>query len=100
MATILTKDDIIHRIQADKLFIRKNFGVVDIGIFGSYAKDQQTPDSDIDFIVEFTAPRFDWLAGLQDHLEDRFNKKVEIVRRKNLTGSRFLRRIEQEIVYA
>jgi len=33
-----------------------NFGVLNIGLFGSYAKDQQNSDSDIDLLVEFSEP--------------------------------------------
>ena len=44
--------------------------------------NEQTDDSDIDIIVELKEPRFDWLAGLQVHLERKFGKKVEIVRKK------------------
>lgn len=100
MDTPLSKYEIIRIIQADKEFLKENFGVTDIGIFGSYAKDQQVPDSDIDFLVDFEEPRFDWIASLQIYLEKKFNKRIELVRRNNLAGTRFLARIEQEILYA
>jgi hypothetical protein len=51
MSKALSKNDIINLIKAEKSFLKENFGVVNIGLFGSYAKDQQTPDSDIDLLV-------------------------------------------------
>ena len=98
--TTLSKEEILFRIKADKKFLSENFGVVNIGLFGSYAKDQQTSDSDIDLLVEFIEPRFEWLASVQIHMENRFNKKIEIVRKRNRAKSHFLKRIEKEIIYA
>ena len=37
-----------------KTEIFKNFGVLKIGIFGSFAKREEKPDSDIDIFVEFS----------------------------------------------
>jgi hypothetical protein len=100
MNKALSKNDIINLIKAEKSFLKENFGVVNIGLFGSYAKDQQTPDSDIDFLVEFAEPRFDWIAGLNVYMEKKFDRKIEIIRNRSLGKSRFFDRIEQEIIYA
>jgi hypothetical protein len=100
MSKALSKKDIINLIKAEKSFLKENFGVVNIGLFGSYAKDQQTPDSDIDFLVEFAEPRFDWIAGLNRYMEKKFGRKIEIIRKRSLDKSKFFERIEQEIIYA
>ena len=100
MQKALSKNRIIEQLKADKNFLKNNFGVINIGLFGSYAKDQQTPNSDIDLLVEFKEPRFDWIANLQAFMEQRFDKKIEIVRKRKLNKSRFFERIEQEIIYA
>ena len=100
MKKVLSKNEIISLLKDDKKFLRENFGVIEIGLFGSYAGDQQASDSDIDLLVEFVEPRFDWMAGLHTYMEKRFNQKIEIVRKRNLIGSRFLKRIEQEVIYA
>ncbi len=100
MKETLSKDEIIDLIRTEKQFLKENFGVISIGLFGSYAKNQQTTDSDIDLLVEFSEPRFDWIANLYEHLENKFNKKIEIVRRRHLLKSRFANRVEQEIIYA
>ncbi|MCD4720254.1 MAG: nucleotidyltransferase domain-containing protein [Desulfobacula sp.] len=100
MNKALSKYEIINLIKAEKAFLKENFGVLNIGLFGSYAKDQQNLDSDIDFLVEFSEPRFDWIASLQIYMEKKFEKKIEIVRKRNLSKSRFFERVEQEIIYA
>lgn len=100
MQKALTKNLIIEQLKADKFFLKQNFGVINIGLFGSYAKDQQTPTSDIDLLVEFEEPRFDWMASLQTYMEQRFHRKIEIVRKRKLNKSRFFDRVEKEVIYA
>ncbi len=60
--------------------------------------DRQRADSDIDLLVEFIEPRFDWLASLYNYMEERLNKKIEIVRKPHLIQSNFVERIEKEII--
>lgn len=48
----LTIEDIIVPLQEKKQFLSDNFGVREIGIFGSFAKGTQTVSSDIDIVVE------------------------------------------------
>ena len=77
MNKTLSRNEIISLIKAEKPFLKENFGVIHIGIFGSYAKDRQTIDSDIDFLVEFEEPRFDWIAGLNIYLEKKLTEKLK-----------------------
>lgn len=96
----LSKTDIINLIRNEKKFLKSEFGVLTIGLFGSYAKGEENADSDIDFLVELTEPRFDWLAGLQIYMEKKFEKKIELVRKSSLVKSRFIKRVEKDIIYA
>ncbi len=96
----LSKRKIINLIKVEKTFLKENFGVLNIGLFGSYARDQHNHDSDVDFIVEFSKPSFDSLAGLQIYMEKKLNKKIEIIRKRSLNNSKFFERIEQEAIYA
>ncbi|MFH1156918.1 MAG: nucleotidyltransferase domain-containing protein [Pseudomonadota bacterium] len=100
MDKVLSKNEIIDSIRIEKDFLKEKFGVLNIGLFGSFAKDQQNPDSDIDFLVEFSEPRFDWIASLQIYMEKKFKRRIEIVRKRNLSNSKFFERIEREIMYA
>jgi predicted nucleotidyltransferase len=58
------------------------FGVNKIGLFGSYVRNEQTPQSDIDILVDFVPEKetFDNYMSLCNYLEDLFaNEKIEIV---------------------
>jgi len=91
--------EILDVLRKEKPYLQENFGLLSIGLFGSYAKGTQRRDSDVDLLVEFTEPRFDFLAGVQIYLEDRLGKPVEVIRKRKGLSERFLRRIEGSIHY-
>jgi len=65
--------------NADKI---KKFGVKKLVLFGSFARDEQTETSDIDFLVEFEDKRglFDDYYGTLHFLEDTFERKIDLVK--------------------
>ena len=71
-----------------------------IGLFGSYAKGTQGPESDVDLLIELTAPRFDSLVEIQIHLEKKIGRPIELIRKRQGLSERFLKRIETQIQYA
>ena len=95
----MTDKEILNILRKEKPYLQENFGLLSIGLFGSYGRGTQRPDSDVDILVEFTEPRFDFLAGLQIYLESRLGKPVEVVRKRKGLSERFLRRIEKNIHY-
>jgi predicted nucleotidyltransferase len=100
MVNDLTYKDILDFLRSERIFLKNEFGVINIGLFGSYAKGTHGVDSDIDFLVEFEAPRFENLAGLQIYLEKKFNRKIELVRKGTGVNRRLTERIGDEVIYA
>jgi predicted nucleotidyltransferase len=64
--------------------IREKYGVTSIGVFGSYARGNAGPDSDIDIIVELGRPIGWELVDLSDYLELQLQHKVDLVIRRAL----------------
>ncbi|MFP4102365.1 nucleotidyltransferase family protein [Coleofasciculus sp.] len=63
----------------------KRFGVKYLAIFGSVARDEARPDSDVDILVEFSEPvTFDRYMDLKFYLEDHFGTSVDLVTRRSL----------------
>lgn len=96
---MLTRNQIIDFLKTNKQLLETEFGIVRIGVFGSYAKDQHCDDSDIDIMVELNAPRFDLLANLHTYLESNLGKKIELIRKNKYTDIQFLKRIEKDMIY-
>jgi uncharacterized protein len=81
--------------------LRDRYGVISLGVFGSYVRGEQTPDSDLDLLVEFDpAVRFGLLTycELENVISDRLAIKVDLVMKKALKP-RIGERILQEVVY-
>jgi hypothetical protein len=96
----MTGQEVLYIIRKEKPYLRREFGVLSIGLFGSYAKDTQEPESDVDLLIELTEPRFDFLVGLQIYLENKIGKPVELIRKRPGLSERFLQRIASQIYYA
>jgi len=96
----ITGQEILDLLSAEKSFLKKEFGVLSIGLFGSYVNGTQGPESDVDLLIELTEPRFDFLVGLQMHLENKIGKPIELIRKRPGLSERFLKRIETQIHYA
>ncbi len=65
--------------------LQRDFGVGRISLFGSTARDEATPDSDLDLLVDFeVGPTFDSFMGLKLFLEDHLGKRVDLVTRAAL----------------
>jgi predicted nucleotidyltransferase len=77
---MLTSEDILIKIEENIQSIRK-FGVKKIGLFGSYSKNKQKIESDIDILVEFKKGKktFDNYMDLKFFLEDLFGYNVDLV---------------------
>ncbi len=74
------KDQILSLLKQQLLSLKQNFKVTSIGIFGSYAREEQTEKSDIDLLVEFEAPvGFFKFIELEDYLSEKLRVKVDLV---------------------
>ena len=100
MGSNLSYEDILDLLRSERIFLKNEFGVINIGLFGSYAKGTQQDDSDIDFLVECEEPRFEYVAGLQIYLEKKLNRKIELVRKGLKVNRRLTSRIGDEVIYA
>ena len=96
----MNEQEIMDILRNEKPYLSEEFGLLSIGLFGSFAKGVQGPDSDIDLLVETIEPRFDSLAGIQLHLEKKIGKPVDVVRKRPGLSERFLRQVEKTIHYA
>jgi len=87
MSKPLTSDDIIGVLREQKEFLHKTFYVKNIGIFGSFARNEANDDSDIDFLVELDAPLEIYISNrykLSDYLQDIFKREVDLANPKSL----------------
>lgn len=87
-------------LQAQKPYLFEKYGVTEIGVFGSYVRGEQSPDSDIDILIELERPpRIDLLdlVNMEYYLSDLLGVKADVAIKKNLR-KRIGKRILSEVV--
>jgi predicted nucleotidyltransferase len=94
-----TLNEIRQVLSLQKQSICEIYRITEIGIFGSYARGDETETSDIDILVDYqTAPTLIMLVDLKDYLSQLFGIKVDIVT-KNGLKPRIRERVLAEVVY-
>lgn len=91
----------IKRILAEhKEELKRLFGVKEIGIFGSYVRDEQTEFSDVDILVDFER-EIGWeIVDLKDYLERLLGVKVDLVSKRGIVRRPLLwDYVKKEVVY-
>lgn len=74
------------------------FKVKKLAVFGSYARNEQRSDSDVDILVEFNAPVGVEFIDLGNYLERILNLRVDIVSRDGIKP-KYFREIESDLKY-
>lgn len=83
----------VHREE-----LRSRFGVKEIGIFGSLARGEARPESDIDLVVEFERPIGLAFTELAEYLETLLRMKVDVVSKHGIKP-RLLHSVEHDLIY-
>ena len=99
---MIARDQIIFLLNQNIAEIKRRFTVCRIGLFGSYARGEQNPNSDIDLLVEFeenTQDLYDLKIQLKEFFHIQLGIDVDICREKYIKP-RFKSSILKETVYA
>ena len=96
--TIKTKQDVLKVLHQNRDRL-KAMGVSKIGLFGSFLRGEQHPDSDIDLLVKFEAGQktFDAFMDLAFLLEEIFQRRIELLTVESLSpylGPHILKEVE------
>ncbi|WP_048110971.1 nucleotidyltransferase family protein [Methanoregula formicica] len=96
---MITRQEVMVRLKSLKGELAARYDVREIGIFGSVARGENDPGSDIDLLVEFGS-RADLLTyiGLWQYLEDSFGMKIDLVSKGGLR-SEMRDAVMQDVVY-
>ena len=94
------KSEFVANLEEVLPLLRERFGVAKIGIFGSTARGEERPDSDVDVLVEFAPGQttFRNFMELAFYLEELFGRRVDLVTEQGL--SQYLRPyVEQDVIW-
>ena len=95
----MNRDEILETLRAHRDELRKRFGVKSLAVFGSVARGEERPESDVDILVEFDGPAtFDRYMDLKFFLEELLKRPVDLVTRRALKP-RLRPYVEKEAIY-
>jgi len=96
----MKKKTIIKYLSENKPEFEQQFGVTKIGLFGSYAREEDHEGSDIDIVVELKKPDLLTLVGIKQKIEEDLGVSVDVVRYRERMNRTLKERLNQDAVYA
>ena len=99
---MLTKRNVIGILNKEQTYLKENFGVKRMAIFGSFAKGKAKKNSDIDIFVEFSKPVGLGFIDMIDYLEEKLGRKADVLTPGGLKSIRLKnikRNIKRSLIY-
>ena len=95
----MTRDDVLDLLRTHKTVLAERFGVTGLALYGSFARDQATDESDVDILVQFeTTPDWRNYFGAQFYLEDLLGRQVDFAMDEELRAE-FRPYVERDLTH-
>ena len=93
-----TKEEIRILLSALKKELQSKYSIASLAIFGSYARNEQNIDSDVDILVEFDEKIGSEFILLADEIEQKLGQRIDLVS-KNGIKEKYFNRIKSDLIY-
>lgn len=96
-----TKEQIINYLTEKKEYFFSNYQVVKLGLFGSFARGEESENSDIDLLIEFSPQTTNLLEKkmeIKNNIKEKFNREVDLCREKYIK-SYYKTQILKSVIY-
>jgi predicted nucleotidyltransferase len=93
------RDEVLAILRRHKGEFAARYGVTELGVFGSVARDEAAADSDVDIVVCMTEPRLFFLVHMKDTLEVHLQRRVDIIHYRPRMNAFLKKRIDRDAVY-
>ncbi|NQY21963.1 MAG: nucleotidyltransferase domain-containing protein [Campylobacteraceae bacterium] len=97
MSKIINRTDILSYLEEHYSEFKTKYNVEQIGLFGSYARNEESEDSDINIFVKMKSSLFDLIA-IKDQIENDLHKRVDIIREHKNIKPILLRTIKKDLI--
>jgi predicted nucleotidyltransferase len=92
-----TKEEVLRILEREKPELMRRYGLKRLALFGSYAREDQREDSDVDIMVEIEPSVGLGFVDLADRIEDALGIRTEVVSRRAIKP-RYWDIIKEELV--
>jgi len=83
-----SRSEVLARLRQHYPELASQFKVSSLALFGSFAREEQTPASDVDLLVSFAEPIGFGFMHLGDRLEDLLGRRVDLVASDGIKDNR------------
>ena len=95
-----SKDNIIKKLQEIKPVLSEKYKLTELALFGSYARNEATPESDIDIMVLTEKIPFKDYCNMYYFIKENFDgKEIDMVS-KNAIQPKYFERLKDSVIYA
>lgn len=89
------RNECINKLNEYLPYIQKEYGVTGLCLFGSVARGDNRPDSDVDILVDMP-PKIIMISALRNFLENALNSSIDLIRRHSHMSQHFLGQISKD----
>lgn len=93
------RDRILDILKVFKLNNADKYGIESLALFGSFARNEQKSDSDIDILISLQKSSLYLYAALKDDLESILCRKVDLISAKSKLREEFKEAITKDLIY-
>lgn len=95
----VTTEELLKQLKSLKNELRNRFGIEEIALFGSYARKEATPHSDVDLVIlKIEKKEFSKRVQAIEYLEQKLHKKIDLGYYDSMR-SFIKKRIEKDLIY-
>lgn len=95
----LGREQVLSILKVYYLCNRKSLGIEKLGLFGSFARDEAGPDSDVDIIITLAKPDLFLYSIIAGQLEKVLKRHIDLISSKSHLPESFKKNIEKEVIY-
>jgi len=95
----MEREEILSVLRAYKMDFSEKYGILELGVFGSFARNEAGDDSDVDICIKTKNPDPFSLVHIKEDIEHRVKKHVDIIRMREKMNPYLRQRIEKDAVY-
>ena len=95
----LDKATVLSLLKVYYLYNKDRLGIERIGLFGSFARDEAGPQSDIDILVSLKKPSLYLYHTLSEQLGIVLGRKIDLVSAKSHFQEGFLENMQKDLIY-
>lgn len=95
----MNTSDVIDILRKFKANFADKYGIMTLGLFGSFARKQQKETSDLDVVVTLKEADFFTLVAIQEELEKLTNYKVDVVNFRDSLRESFKANILRDAIF-